>query len=262
MRRSIRFLAFLFFFVSSLHAAPPRGRWQMTFDEECGGNMIDANKWILDRTAPVNAPHDIHGLLSTRQPENLVIKNGICHFVAREKERIKGFPWTTACMKSKTFHQEFGYFEARMRYGAASGLNNAFWLDAVTPIPVHYEIDINEGHYPSQVNMTVHNWTAGNITRQAKLVVPGKLSEAFHIYGLLWTPDQLVWFMDGKEIHSESATDVRGQMRVLLSTAVLPWAGAVVGSELDGTSMDVDWVHIYRSLPEPHHFFTILLIRP
>jgi beta-glucanase (GH16 family) len=240
MRRSRWLPSVMLLFLSGLHATPPPGRWQMTFDEECGDTTIDAGKWIVDKTI-----HGTPGLLSTRQPENLVIENGICHFVVKEQERLKGFPWTTAGIITKTFHQEFGYFEVRMRYGAASGLNNAFWLDAATPNPVHFEIDINEGHYPSQVNVTVHDWAAGNIMHQARLAVPGKLSDAFHIYGLLWTPDLLIWFMDGKEIHREPATDVRGQMRVLLTTAVLPWAGAVVGSGLDGSSMDVDWVRIY-----------------
>jgi hypothetical protein len=36
-------------------------------------------------------------------------------------------------------------------------------------------------------------------------------------------------------------------MRVLLSAAVLPWAKKV-GSGLNGISMDVDWVRVYRSV--------------
>jgi len=245
MHRSIPVLGLLFSVVLSLQAAPPRGVWKMTFDEEFSGNMIDTNKWNVDNSALASVTPGDQGLLSTRLPDNLVIHNGICHFVVKKQETVKGFPWSTAGIKTRAFHQEYGYFEARIRYGSASGLNNAFWLDAFTPHPVHYEIDINEGHYPNLINMTVHNWTDGHTSHGSKLVAHDQLMDAFHIYGLLWTPSQLAWFMDGKIIHIEPATDVRGQMRVLFSTAVLPWAGKA-DSDLAGTSMDVDWVRVYQ----------------
>jgi hypothetical protein len=34
-------------------------------------------------------------------------------------------------------------------------------------------------------------------------------------------------------------------MRIILSTAVLPWAGKI-SDRLDGTSMDVNWVRAYQ----------------
>jgi len=195
----------------------------------------------------MSADHGSLGLQSTRLPENVVLSGGICHLMTRKEERVRSFPWTTAAISTRNFSQQYGYFEARIRYNAASGLNNAFWLDASSPAPVHFEIDVNEGHYPSQINMTLHNWTGTHTQIGASLTVHDDLSLDYHLYGLLWTPEQLTWLMDGKVIHAEPASQVRGKMKLLLSTAVLPWAGTA-SDKLDGTSMDVDWVRTYQKV--------------
>ena len=247
---SIRLLFLLLCFSVRIYADPPSGRWVMTFDEECDGHTIDTAKWVSDRTDPAAVAQSKQGLLSIRLPENVVVHDGICHLNVKKRESIRGISWTTAGMGTRIFHQEFGYYEARMRYGSASGLNNAFWLDAANSHTVHYEIDINEGHFPNSVNMTLHNWTGGHTSLGAEMKTHDQLSRDFHVYGLLWTPNQLTWFFDGKIIHVEPAFGVSGEMRVYLSTAVMPWAGSV-SSDLDGTSMDIDWVRIYQTQAEP-----------
>jgi beta-glucanase (GH16 family) len=224
----------------------PPGKWTLTFAEECSGERLDRAKWDVDDTKPGSAVHGAQGLVSTRSAENIGMSDGVCHLTAKENGTERGFPWTTAGMSTRTFHQEYGYFEARVRYGGASGLNNAFWLDAATPLKPHYEIDINEGHFPNEVNMTVHSWTGPHTQRGSTFAAPERLSDGFHVYGLLWTPQRLTWFMDGRAIHSELAAGVRGQMKILLSTAVLPWAGGA-NERLNGVSMDIDWVRVYRT---------------
>ena len=36
--------------------------------------------------------------------------------------------------------------------------------------------------------------------KDTRLEVPFDFYEDFHIYGLLWMPDELVWYLDGKEV--------------------------------------------------------------
>jgi beta-glucanase (GH16 family) len=249
MYRVLIALAVLLLPAPKLGAQPPTGNWKLAFAEECSGSTVDSTKWIVESTDPANATHGSQGLLSTRLAENIVLRDGICHLTTKSEERSKGFPWTTASMWTRSFTQQYGYFEARIRYGGASGLNNAFWLDAASPKPVHFEIDVNEGHYPSQVNMTVHNWSNGHTQRGSRFIAQDDLSHGFHVYGLLWTPQRLTWFMDGIPTHSEPSPEVRGEMKLLLSTAVLPWAGEI-GDRLNGTSMDVDWVRAYQAVPQ------------
>ncbi len=53
------------------------------------------------------------------------------------------------------FAQAYGYWEARMRYAGAPGLNNAFWTRPPGK-DSDFEIDFNEGHWPNAVNISLH----------------------------------------------------------------------------------------------------------
>ena len=70
-----------------------------------------------------------------------------------------GQDWTAGSIWTRQAFQ-YGYFECRYKYGGAEGLNNSFWLMPTTKVPAgqkHFEIDINEGHYPNRLNTNIHN---------------------------------------------------------------------------------------------------------
>lgn len=66
--------------------------------------------------------------------------------------------YTAASMRTKESFQ-YGYFECRYRYAGATGTNNSFWI-MQSPNSKKFEIDINEGRYPNEINTNVHDWTA------------------------------------------------------------------------------------------------------
>lgn len=99
-------------------------------------------------------------ILCSRWRENAVVSDGVLHLINR-KERRGGQDWTSGNIWTKKRFQ-YGYFECRYRYAEASGTNNSFWLMTQGPDPKHgkrFEIDINEGHYPNEVNTNIHNWS-------------------------------------------------------------------------------------------------------
>ena len=68
--------------------------------------------------------------------------------------------WTSGNIWTKKKFK-YGYFECRYKYAAASATNNSFWLmtQGVDPkVGKRFEIDINEGHFPNEVNTNIHNW--------------------------------------------------------------------------------------------------------
>ncbi len=94
------------------------------------------------------------------------------------------------------------------------------------------------------------------------------LGDEYHTYGLLWTPTEHVFYVDGKEIRREGNpaymqnnpyspdggywVDVEnhGRTQVLLSLAIIDseyLSGPIVEDELDGTSMKVDWVRYHKN---------------
>jgi beta-glucanase (GH16 family) len=89
-------------------------------------------------------------ILSSRWRENAVLTNGTLRLVNRKQQR-GGQAWTSGSVWTHQAYQ-YGYFECRYRYAAAEGCNNSFWLMPTTKVPAgqkHFEIDINEGHYPN-----------------------------------------------------------------------------------------------------------------
>jgi len=101
-------------------------------------------------------------IICSRWRENAVVSDGILQLINR-KETRGGQSWTSGSIWTKrTF--KYGYFECRYRYAEASATNNSFWLmtrwEAPDPeVGTRFEIDINEGHYPNEVNTNIHNWT-------------------------------------------------------------------------------------------------------
>jgi beta-glucanase (GH16 family) len=112
-----------------------------------------------------------------------------------------------------------------------------------TPKGEGFEIDVNEGHYPNAVEMTLHqeampstskHWCAGL-----------DLSKDFHVYAAEWNEKDVIFYLDGRELHRVPNTKAHLECPVIFSTAVITWAGPI-SDALDGKSMDVDWVRVYQ----------------
>ena len=196
----------------------------------------------------------------SRWRENAVVENGILH-LKNKKENRGGQEWTSASIWSKKQFQ-YGYFECRYKYAAATGTNNSFWLMTTGTNPTQgkkFEIDINEGHYPAEVNTNLNNWSDVTIdpdTGKSKHPSDHKsfdysstpeinLANDYHIYGLEWTKDSLIYSFDGNVIRRLKNEFCHSPAPVYLSEAIISWAGEVTDA-IDGTSMDVDWVKVYQ----------------
>ena len=211
------------------------------------------NKWIAQ-----NGPNT--HILCSRWRENAVVENGILH-LNNKKENRGGQEWTSASIWTKEQFQ-YGYFECRYKYAAATGTNNSFWMMTTGINPAtgkKFEIDINEGHYPSEMATNIHNWTdvtTDPVTGKASHPSFSKsfnlstdkainLGKEFHTYGLEWRQDSLIYYFDGKAMRRSKNEFCHSPAPVYLSEAILTWAGAVTDA-IDGTSMDVDWVKVYQ----------------
>jgi beta-glucanase (GH16 family) len=216
-------------------AAPEKPGWELSFDDEFDGEKIDPSKWEVQNKGD-------------RLAKNVTVSNGLCHLMTSKD----GQDWSTAYLTTKAFRQKYGYFEVRMRIGAATGLNNAFWLyppreRMVKPgKPDRFEVDIVEAHNPSKINMTLHDWNNDKHVQNGNVYnAKPDLSKDFHVYALEWSESELIWYFDDQEVRRLKHTICNAEEAVLLSTKVLPWAGNITDA-LIGTSMDVDYVRVYR----------------
>lgn len=231
--------------VLPLAAKPPAdGTWELAFQDDFDGTRLDPEVW-QSQAGP--SGH----ILSSRWPENVEVKDGLLRLLTKQEERA-GQQWTSGNVWTKP---QFGpgYYEARYRYGAAAGLNNAFWLWKVVPWKTGglTEIDINEGHYPNEINTNIHyhrdHRGAHHFGNAKAFTYDGlDLAKEFHTYGLQWTPSELIFYFDDQPIRTLPHNIFVGEgMQVMFSSAVAKFAGAVTDA-LDGTAMEVDWVKVYR----------------
>jgi hypothetical protein len=101
------------------------------------------------------------------------------------------------------FSQKYGYFEIRSKIPVGTGVWPAFWLladDGGWPP----EIDVMEGRgqRPDDLVMTTHwrNPATGHVDSCGFDFSVQDTSTDFHDYGVLWTRDRIIYFIDRKPI--------------------------------------------------------------
>lgn len=225
---------------------PQHAEWELTFRDEFDGDALDRNVWASSE--------------GYRPPENNVVADGVLHQTTRHhKDPNAKYQWTMAHIRTREFTQQYGYFEARMKY--APYHNNAFWLWRPSQIfreEPHFEIDINEGHIPDEIRMTLHFFTypdgpgkPGELHSSGRHVnVGGALDREWHVYGCEWNEKEIVFYFDGKPLHRIANPICHAPADVRFSTKLdhgeVRRFGKKAEEVADGVSMDIDWVRVWR----------------
>lgn len=102
-------------------------------------------------------------------------------------------------------------------------------------------------------DFSIQYWKDGSWVDIVNTGGPGSerrdLSKEYATYGLLWTPEELVFYLDGKEFRREPNNFCHHPAPVFLSLAVIHWAGPVT-DQIDGTSQIIDYVRIWQKPPD------------
>jgi len=165
-------------------------------------------------------------LQSCRRPENVVAMPGGLQLRTRVASDCKA-KWSTGYIISKQ-HYGFGFYEATIKAADIDGLNNAFWL--VTED--HFEIDIGELHLPNISRMTLHNNNKIDGKFPPAVGFDSRFSHyfysQFHDIGVLWTPTDIVWEVDGEPVAAiHTSNSIHGKTDIRFSTALMDYAGKI-----------------------------------
>lgn len=138
----------------------------------------------------------------------------------------------------------YGVFEARLKVPAGSGINANFFTHVGAPQKEpHNEIDFEFlGRSPDRVQLNF--FAAGEGGHETMAAVPGA-SAGFHDYAIVWEPDRLRWFRDGRLLHEVRGGVPDRPQKVYLSL----WASDTMGDWLGPfaypgrpLTLAVDWV--------------------
>ena len=151
------------------------------------------------------------------------------------------------------FEHRFGYYVARIQLQRQPGHWSAFWMmcNGVSRVGDGgrdgTEIDIMEKPWlDERVQHTLHwdgygkdqNW-------KATVVKVPSVMKGWHTFGLLWLPEQYVFYVDGKEAWRSKAGGVSQVPEyMLLSDEVGKWVGDIEKAKLPDAFL-VDYVRVY-----------------
>jgi beta-glucanase (GH16 family) len=234
--------------------------WSDEFDGTAG-TPVDSAKWKFDlggsgwgnneleyytnSTGNVVQDGQGHLAITARQenPANYQCHYGTCQYTSG---RI---------LTADKFSQAYGRFEASIKIPKGQGIWPAFWMLGGDSWPTTGEIDIMEniGKSPNTVYGTVHGpGYSGSGGIGGNLTIGSALGDAFHAYAVDWSPDLIVWYLDGAEYFRVTPADLNGNTWVfdhpffmILNVAVGgSWPGDPDASTVFPQTMLVDYVRV------------------
>ncbi|MGX6605867.1 family 16 glycosylhydrolase [Micromonosporaceae bacterium Da 78-11] len=234
-------------------------------DEFNGGanSSVDGSKWNFDLGGGGYGNSELQ--YYTNRTSN-VAQDGQGHLaITARKENPSGYQcWYGSCtytsgriLTSGKFTQRYGRFEASIKVPKGQGIWPAFWMlgDGNAGWPQAGEIDIMEniGKLPNTLYGTVHGpGYSGGASIGGNKTIGAPLGDAFHTYAVDWSPNLIVWTLDGQEYFRVTPSNLNGNQWVydhpfymILNVAVGGnWPGNPDASTSFPQTMLVDYVRV------------------
>src|SRR4051812_1695308 len=225
------------------------------------GTPIDQSKWKFDTGGSGWGNNELE--YYTNSTGN-VVQDGQGHLaITARRENPAGYQchygtcqYTSGrILTADKFSQTYGRFEASIKIPKGQGIWPAFWMLGGNSWPNTGEVDImeNVGNQPNTVYGTIHGpgySGAGGIG--GNRTIGSALGNAFHQYAVEWSPNLIIWYLDGQEYFRVTPASLGGRQWVydhpffmILNVAVGGyWPGNPDGSTVFPQTMLVDWVRV------------------
>ena len=239
---------------------PVEGDWDKTFDDEFEGTAIDTTKWNI--TGP-----NFWDKKSHWSKDNLLIGNGVVKMHYEKKtgphnDEPAGKVSDYASGYLDTYGkwtQKYGYFETRVKLPTAPGLWPAFWLMPDRGVEAGeqwkrqdtakgaMEFDVLEqltrwGPYRFNIAMHWDGYQKSHKQTGSDKIYFQPDKDGFVTVGLLWTPAQAVYYVNGGEVlRWEDPRISQVQSNMMFTLPMGGWDN----SPLDDTKLPDDFVIDY-----------------
>lgn len=248
--------------------------WKLVWKDEFSDRKLAPEKWnVLLRE------QSKHNEVQYYVPDEAYIDNDCLRLRSRKRDYGTQHYTSGRVDTSHKFAPVYGRFEIRAKLPGGKGMWPAHWLypqNRDWPMeqlmartveegrerqipeerPWYSEIDIMEflGHETNIIYGTLHYHSFDGKKKSSSGTLNGTVdvTKDFHTYELEWDPDEIRWFVDGKQIHATKEGIPHTPHYLILNTAV---GGQWPGNPDDTTAFpqyhDIDYVRVYQ---RPEYF--------
>lgn len=194
----------------------------LIFSDEFNGTSLDTAKWNATSYNLPGAENAYNPAMVSVDGGNLILQ-------------LQHIPWLGQPYSGgqvdtdHKFLPIYGYFEARVKPPRGTGFHSSWWLWPDNNIwPPELDIVEFRGGQPNRAHIT-HHWfdaTRPNNDGYGKTVFEGPdFTADFHVFGLEWGPEVLIWYIDGVERFRSTDHVPTQAFRLQLDLALGGWAG-------------------------------------
>ena len=235
---------------------PAGKKWKLVWNDEFDGTELDMTKWsfryhilqkrqmcLTDETASLDGKGNL--VLSLMEKDGHYYSSQIQtgeNYMDRPGQEFEkdGFAWPIDKFSEPKFMHKYGYYEIRCKLQTQEGWWSAFWLQSPVigccpnPEVAGVEVDIMESF--RRDNTVSHNNHWGGYAADHKCAGSGDIPledtpDGYHTFGLEWTPDEYIYYVDGKETWRCSEAVSRREQFILVSTECMGyrWVDVLTG---------------------------------
>ena len=234
-------------------------RWLLAFSDEFDGHKLDKKKWLPRYFWGEALLKDSYVNMDEKQfyseDSNIEIAGSVLKICTR-RQKVTGkvwnpaigffprdFEYTSAIINTgSSFRQQFGLFEAKIRFNRNYPVSHGLWLVSELMLP-HVDVaraskKIAVGSYWGNPNVK------GGVDKKAASMSRNRYGFDYYIFSLEWAKDKLTWKLNGIPVFTSTQGVPHVPMYININSALYK---DVDGSLLPA-EMEVDWVRCYQQV--------------
>src|SRR5690554_582414 len=218
----------------------------------------------------------------TNRTDNVFVSNG--HLILKVKQETYTCPssslndwgcsrqdkygvpynYTSGWVETKqAYNTQFGYIESKIKLPNGHGFWPAFWTFKGSGVLATNEAEIDifemlgsDVNAPNIMGTNIHKEycdvnqpdypVCANIPNYGLDLKPTNFDyTSWHTYGIKWSPNKIVWYVDGSPVRTITSHGIIDPVRIILNFAIEPWALPNQTTPFP-SEMIIDYVKVYN----------------